>query len=594
MHLNVELSRKNATDERLPTTFRNPDLVKHTEQLISSASTVLGSRSTAWGGSEMRFPHSSETGQPLDTGQRATIEDWIPHLASMEEELPETSDHGDPSATSDTLVGTDGFNIEEVQSTDSDSDDDYDIAKRCFERAEKDFSSDQHAKALESLRAGLKRVEKLGLKKKARLELRTIHLRKGLSLLSLGELSESEQCLLSLAWPQTTDDKSRILALHASSGLAQIHLCRRSFEKAEDWCNKSRIGWRRIAGKEHPAYITCLRLSAFSSELNGNHAEAAAMEEIANESKAAPAAVDTGLEAYESLGFTIEKSRTLVTEYHKKVPDTTSKEASTKSRRLSLPKQPSSGAIDVLPTQQILPSPVKPEWGSLRDAARKGDTDLIEKLLENGADIEEAEGKFNDTPLHLAALEGNTSAVECLLDRGANIEAKDKIGRTALILAASIGHKSTVEFLLDRGANIEAKGQYDYTALIEAARCGHTPTVECLLKHGANIKAGEQYGYTALMLAAWEGHESTVECLLDRGANIAAKTSWGETAVQLACRFISGMPTVRTIELLCSRGADVSAKCHGGKSLLRYAREVKDSAIRKELVSVLKKYGAKQ
>ena len=570
----------------------------------------------------MRFPHSSETGQPLDTGQRATIEDWIPHLASMEEELPETSDHGDPSATSDTLVGTDGFNIEEVQSTDSDSDDDYDIAKRCFERAEKDFSSDQHAKALESLRAGLKRVEKLGLKKKARLELRTIHLRKGLSLLSLGELSESEQCLLSLAWPQTTDDKSRILALHASSGLAQIHLCRRSFEKAEDWCNKSRIGWRRIAGKEHPAYITCLRLSAFSSELNGNHAEAAAMEEIANESKAAPAAVDTGLEPYESLGFTIEKSRTLVTEYHKKIPDTTSKEASTKNRSLSSPKQPSSRAIDVLPS------------GSLHDAARKGDTDLIEKLLENGADIEEAEGKFNDTPLHLAARAGHESTVECLLNRGANIEAKEACGCTALIMAACQGQRSIVEFLLDRGANIEAKEEYGctalimatwqgqrsiieflldrganieakgedgYTALSEAARAGHESIVKCLLDRGANIEDNGHYGHTALLRAACGpcgGQKSTVECLLDRGANIASKNFWGETAVLVACRLISKQKnmseTVRTIELLCSRGADVSVKDNVGNTPLKYAREVKDTAIRKELVSVLKRYGAKK
>ena len=316
MHLNVESSRKNP-DERLPTNFRNPDFLRHTEQLISSASTVLGSKSTAWGGSEMRFPHSSENGQPLDRRQKATIEDWIPHLASMEEEPSQTGDHRDNSATSDTLVDTDGLNIEVVQSTDSDSDDDYDIAKKCFERAKKDFSSDQHAKALESFRAGLKRAEKVGLKRKARLELRSIQMRMGLSLLSLGELSKSEQCMLSLAWPQTTDDKSKILALHASSGLALICLCKGSFDEAEDWCNKSRIGWKRIAGKEHPAYITCLRLSAFSSELNGNHAEAAAIEEIANESKAAPTAVDAGL-AYESLGFTFEKSRTLVTEYHQK------------------------------------------------------------------------------------------------------------------------------------------------------------------------------------------------------------------------------------------------------------------------------------
>ena len=570
MHLNVESSRKNATDERLPPRFRNPDLLEHTEQLISSASTVLGSRSTAWGGSEIRFPQPSENGQPLDRGQKATIEDWIPHLASMEEELPKASDHQDNSATSDTLVGTDGFNHEEVQSTDSDSDDDYDIAKKCFERAKKHFSSDQHVKALEFFRAGLKRAEKLGLKKKARLELRTIQMQMGLSLLSLGELAKSERCLLSLAWPQTTDDKSKILALHASSGLAQICLCKGSFDEAENWCDKSRIGWKRMAGKEHPAYITCLRLSAFSSELNGNHAEAAAMEEIAKESKAALALVDTGLDAYESLGFTIEKSRTLITEYHKKVPDITKKEASTKTRQPSPAEQPGSGPINGPPAQMLAESPIKSKsgatpGGSLHDAARKGDTGLIKRLLENGADIEEVAGTGLERPLCLAAVHGKTSAVEYLLDRGANIEAKMKDDWTALSMAALEGRKSTVECLLDRGANIEAKNDF---------------------------------GYTALLLAAWIGQKSKVEYVLYRGANIEAENERGETPLLLACHFIDEQQNkfeiLSTIELLCSKGANVSVNSILGKTPLKYAKEVKDEKIREELISVLKKYGAKE
>ena len=567
MHLNVESSRKNPTDERLPTNFRNPDFLKHTEQLISSASTILGSKSTAWAGSEMRFPHSSENGQPLDRGQKATIEDWIPHLASMEEEPPQTSEHRDNSATSDTLVGTDGFSLEAVPSTDSDSDDDYDIAKKCFERAKKDFSSDQHAKALESFRAGLKRVEKLGLKKKARLELRTIQMKIGMSLLSLGELSESEQCLLSLAWPQMTDDKSKILALHASSGLALICLCKRSFGEAEDWCNKSRIGWRRIAGKEHPAYITCLRLSAFSSELNGNHAEAAAIEELANESKAAPASVDTGLDAYESLGFTIEKSRTLVTDYHKKVPHTTRNEASTQSKRRSPTQQAGSDSINGPPAQTLAESRVKPKprttaVGSLHDAARKADTALIERLLESGADI----------------------------------EAKDKYGYTALWWATIIGHQSTIECLLDRGANIEAKDKHGYTALYWTLFNSHQSTFECLLDRGANIEAKDKDGYTALWWAARNGHKSVVEYLLGRGADIEAKNPWGETPLLVACRCINEdkmkSEIVPTIELLSSKGADVSVKDDKSNSPLKRAREVKNSDIREELVRVLMRYGA--
>lgn len=536
MHLNVESSRKHPTDERLPTNFRNPDFLKHTEQLISGASTVLGSTSTAWGGSEMRFPHSSENGHPLDRGQRATIEDWIPHLPSMEEEPPQTSDHRDNSATSDTLVDTDGFNIEEVQYTDSDSDDDYDIAKKCFERGKKEFSSDQHAKAMEFFRAGLKRAEKVGLKKKARLELRTIQMKMGLSLLSLGELSKSEQCLLSLAWPQTTDDKSKILALHASSGLAVICLCKGSFREAEDWCNKSRIGWKRIAGKDHPAYITCLRLSAFSSELNGNHAEAAAIEEIAKESKVAPAPVDAALEAYESLGFTIEKSRTLVTEYHKKVPHTSRNEASTQSKRRSPAQQAGSGSINGPSAQTLakIRNKLKPRTiavDGLHDAARAGDTDSVERLLENGADIEGAFITEFKRPLHLAAEWGHTSLVECLLDRGADIEAKDKSGWTALIYATCNSHKYIVD------------------------------------------------------------------CLLDRGADIEARDNSGATALVLACRWIDQeemkLTIVLTVEFLCSKGADVSVTDSRGNSALKYARRVKDYKTREELIRILKQYGAK-
>ena len=569
MHLNIESSRKHPTDGRLPTKFRNPDLLKHTEQLISSASTVLGSKSTAWGGSEMRFPLSSENGQPLDRGQKATIEDWIPHLASMEEEPTQTSDHRDNSATSDTFDETDGFSLEEVQSTDSDSDDDYDIAKKCFEKAKKEFSSDQHAKAMEFFRAGLKRAEKVGLKKKARLELRTIQMKMGLSLLSLGELSKSEQCLLSLAWPQTTDDKSTILALHASSGLAVICLCKRSFSEAQDWCNKSRIGWKRIAGKDHPAYITCLRLSAFSSELNGNHAEAAAIDEMANELKTAPGPVDTGSDAYESMGFTIEKSRTLVTEYHKKGPDSTRKEVSIQSKSRSPAKLPGSGSINGPSAQTLAENrneskPRTTAVGSLHDAAREGDTALIKRLLENGAEIE-AKDKDGWTALTSAALHGHRSVVECLLDRGADIEAKDKDGYwTALTSAAWQSHKSIVECLLDRGANIEAKNTN---------------------------------GYTALISAAWQGHKSIVECLLDRGADIEARNNHGATALLCACcRIDKDKPKPRilpTIEFLCSKGADVSVTDIWGSSALKSVRQVKDYKIREDLIRVLKKYGAK-
>ncbi len=427
-------------------------------------------------------------------------------------------------------------------------------------------------------------MEKLGLKKKARLQLRTVHMRMGLSLLSLGELSKSEQCFLSLAWPQTTDDKSKILALRASSALAQICLCKGSLDEAEDWCNKSRIGWKRIAGKEHPAYITCLRLSAFSSELNGNHAEAAAFEEIANESIAAPAVVDTGLDTDELLGFTTEKSRNLVTEYHKKVPVTTGNKASTKSRPCSPAKRGSDltnlssmqNLVEAVSTSESEPIAME----RLHDAVLKGNTALVERLLENGADIEKEFGIKPQRPLHLAAWNGQRSSVDCLLDRGANIEAKDRHGWTAFFLAAWKGHTSIVECLLDRGANIEVKNADGRTALSEAAKNGYISIVQRLLDRGADIEAKSNKGNTALLKATWKGHTPIIECLLDRGANIEAKNADGRTALlEAAVR-----DHISIVQCLLDRGAKIEAKDNIGSTALTVAASNGHTSIVKSLL----------
>ena len=72
------------------------------------------------------------------------------------------------------------------------------------------------------------------------------------------------------------------------------------------------------------------------------------------------------------------------------------------------------------------------------------------------------------TPLMLAAKSGNTETVERLLNRGANIEANDNAGQTPLMIAAMWGDAEQVERLLNRGANIEAKDN-----------AGQTPADDC-------------------------------------------------------------------------------------------------------------------
>jgi len=64
---------------------------------------------------------------------------------------------------------------------------------------------------------------------------------------------------------------------------------------------------------------------------------------------------------------------------------------------------------------------------------------------------------------------GDSNVIELLLDRGAEISVQDEDGGTALLMAAECGQKNIVELLLDRGARINAQNENGATALHLAA-----------------------------------------------------------------------------------------------------------------------------
>lgn len=77
-----------------------------------------------------------------------------------------------------------------------------------------------------------------------------------------------------------------------------------------------------------------------------------------------------------------------------------------------------------------------------------------------------------------AAKRGDTEKVLSLLDQGVDIEAKDSYGATALMLAAYEGHQSTVRALLEAGADPGAQDQSGNTVITVAEAQGHLQIVD--------------------------------------------------------------------------------------------------------------------
>ncbi|XP_063983789.1 ankyrin repeat and MYND domain-containing protein 2 [Diachasmimorpha longicaudata] len=76
----------------------------------------------------------------------------------------------------------------------------------------------------------------------------------------------------------------------------------------------------------------------------------------------------------------------------------------------------------------------------LQHACYKGNKEIAQMLLDQGADVNACQGKHDYRALHLAALSGNADLCQLLLTHGAEINAKNSVRRTAAQMAAFVGN----------------------------------------------------------------------------------------------------------------------------------------------------------
>jgi len=120
---------------------------------------------------------------------------------------------------------------------------------------------------------------------------------------------------------------------------------------------------------------------------------------------------------------------------------------------------------------------------------------------EDDDDDEERDDIERDTPLLSACRRGALQVVDCLINHGADVNRVTPSSLFAPIqLAAWKGHAAIVERLFRAGADINCNegGQAEgkYIPLILASQEGHVDVVDCLLSLGADLEKKDEDGGT--------------------------------------------------------------------------------------------------
>ncbi len=174
-------------------------------------------------------------------------------------------------------------------------------------------------------------------------------------------------------------------------------------------------------------------------------------------------------------------------------------------------------------------------------------------------------------PLMMAAYKGDLREMERLIQNGADVNARNDVNNTALHFAAGA---TPVENQIYRGS---------------------PETVTYLIEHGADVNAQNNMKITPLMDAVYNNNLESLRILIARGADVNKMSRYNETALSAAMIRASGRADIfgnryrdMAIELL-RHGADPNFKDFTGRTPLQTAEKFHEGALAREL----KEHGAK-
>jgi hypothetical protein len=188
-----------------------------------------------------------------------------------------------------------------------------------------------------------------------------------------------------------------------------------------------------------------------------------------------------------------------------------------------------------------------------------GQGEMVDHLIQAGADVNFDRPPHGITPLMLAAAHHQTAIAKRLIAAGATIDQGNDDGSTALMIAAYRGDRDMVEILLAAGAKLDLQDQDGATALQLAIEGNHPSVLAVLLEYGADVNQPNAQGDMPLiqviaqdnldllqclnvpldaeswLMAASEGKSQMIKGFLQDYWPVDYQDDHGDTALHLAC-----------------------------------------------------------
>lgn len=239
-------------------------------------------------------------------------------------------------------------------------------------------------------------------------------------------------------------------------------------------------------------------------------------------------------------------------------------------------------------------------------------TEVLQFMIDNGADVNRVCNDDGDYPLHVASGFWNYEEnAKLLVKNGAKINSVNNDKSTPLHVAAYYGRKELCAFYLDNGAKLEAKDVRGLTPFLAA--CSGIGgwdddvigTRRLFIERGANVKAKTKYGDNAFAIlyyiSAFEDSVSAIppifyfpdfellKILKEKGVNINGNTKKDDqtiplfNCVSLADKFGDTSERIRELAAL---GANLEVKNKDGFTPLTLAATMGYTSVVKTLLEL--------